>query len=810
MNYLKQSNSGFTKKRRIQRGAAGISLVLAMGGMVSELAVAQETAIQHQAQRFTLDLPPQDLANALNTFSAISRTQISAPSRYLKGKSSQLVRGEYTVAEALDILLAETGLQARKAGDNSYTIAPLKSQSPANGREDLGSMQVKGAYVVNDRLDTATGLGLTLQETPQSVSIMTAQRIEDQGLRSLRDVVNNAAGISSKALDSSRDGFSGRGYDVTNYQIDGIPVHWEGGSSAGETQLDMALYERVEIVRGATGLLTGAGNPSASINLVRKHADSKEFAGYVSVGASRWDTYTTTADVSAPINSSGSVRARTVLVYEDGDSYVDYAGNEKTVVYGVIDADLTDNTLLSFGISYQDNEPEASQWGGLPIFFSDGTRTDWSRSKTTAADWTYWATEHETYFVNLAHNFYNGWKIELNANRMVSSSEMKLLYLSGSPDPQTGLGMNASPARFDNERTQGDYGVRISGFYDLLNREHEIVFGASHSEQDFIYNRYGRTDPPAVGNFFEWDGSFPEPEWLEKSRFTDTTTEQIGYYLATRLSITDRFKTVLGTRVADWEKTDHLNDAEFGDTGVMVPYAGVLYDLTDNHTLYASYTEIFQPQDKQDENDVFLDPLTGINKEVGIKSSFFQDKLHTTVTYFQVEQENFGLLVEDELNPQNNYYIPIDGIESDGFELEVTGELAPGWKVSGNYTHFDPTADLKDSGDAKTVNTRFPRKLLRLFTTYQWTDLTLGGGVNWEGENYTEVTNPGTGETERAEQKAYTLVNLMARYQIDKNLSAQVNIDNLFDKTYYSQIGFYTQLAYGEPRNISVNLKYEF
>lgn len=252
---------------------------------------------------------------------------------------------------------------------------------------------------------------------------------------------------------------------------------------------------------------------------------------------------------------------------------------------------------------------------------------------------------------------------------------------------------------------------------------------------------------------------------------------------------------------------------DYGDDGVVVPYAGLLYDLTPNHTLYTSYAEIFRPQDEQDRNGNLLDPLTGKNTEIGLKSRFLNDQLHTTVTYFFTQQDNRAVtdpdFVPPEDDPTRSAYIEADGVESDGFELEVVGEIMPGWDISANYTQFDATLE-DNGGDARVVNTRFPDKLLRLFTTYEWQKWTFGGGINWEGETFTEVTNPATGETEKAKQEAYSLVNLMARYAFDDQLSAQINIDNALDEEYFSQIGFFTQLAHGEPRNISVKVKYTF
>ena len=696
------------------------------------------------------------------------------------------------------------------ADTNSASVPPEQENVV-----ELETFSVEAEYVVNERLDTATGLGLTLMETPQSVSILTHEQIEDQNLDSLTDVVNNAAGISSKAYDSSRNAFSSRGFDVTNYQIDGIPVTWDGGSSAGETQTDTALYERIEIVRGATGLLTGAGHPSASINLVRKHADSEELSGYVSGSAGSWNTYGVTADVGAGLNESGSIRGRFVTSYEEGDSYVDYAGNEKSVFYGVVDADLSDDTTVSFGASYQENNPTASQWGGLPIFFSDGSMTDWDRSKTVGADWTYWATDHTTLFANLEHNFAQGWQLKVNANKTESTSDMRLLYLFGAPDPVTGEGMGAFPARYDNRRTQYDVGARLSGWYDLFGRQHEVVLGATRSLQDFEYYSWTADSSSAVGNFFEWDGSYPQPGWSDRYKFSDEITIQTGYYAATRISVSDALKVVVGARVSDWERTgdNYGTEVDYSESGVLTPYAGVLYDLTDAHTLYASYTEIFQPQNYQDRNGDYLDPVTGKNYEVGLKSRFFDDNLHATVTVFRTQEDDVALedpdFVPDPASNQLVAYVAADGVETEGYEVELVGDITEQWQISVSYTDFEATQQDSD-GSSNTVNTRFPSELFRLFTRYQWNQLTVGGGVNWEGRSYTDVTNTGTGEPATVEQEAYALVNLMARYRFNEQLSAQLNVDNLFDETYYSQIGFYTQLAYGEPRNVTATVKYQF
>ncbi len=670
-------------------------------------------------------------------------------------------------------------------------------------------------FTTNERLDTATGLGLTLQETPQSVSVMTAERIVDQDLDSLTDVVKNAPGISARGLDSSRQSFAARGFSIDNYQIDGVPMTWSSGGDAGETQTDPVLFERIEVVRGATGLLTGAGNPSASINLVRKHADSKELTSSARISAGRWDTYGATADVSAGLNSSGSVRGRTVIKYEESDSFRDLAGDEKTVLYGVLEADVTDNTLVRLGASYQDNDPTASTWGGLPTWHSDGSRTNWDRSKTIAPEWGSWASEVQNQYLDVIHEFGNGWTAKFNINRNLNEADLLLLYMSGTVDQQTGLGLSPSPYNAGTERDQISYSVQINGTYDLFGQTHDLTLGAIDMSQDFLSETRSRTNVAPIGNFLEWDGNYPQPDWGAKSVAVDTSMEQTGFYAATRLSFTDDLKVILGSRVADWEQsgTSYGSPVDYGDDGVVIPYAGVLYDLTDRHRVYASYTEIFKPQSEKDLNDNQLDPIVGESKEIGLKSRFFDDALHTTITYFSILQDNLAQPAGDPITrPDGTPFQPYraaEGAESKGYEIEVVGQLMPGWDVSFSYTDFDV-----EDADGNEVNTDQPHELLKLYTTYRFRNeldkLTVSGGVNWEGSNHTDATNPVTGEPQRLEQDSFALVSLMARYDFTANLSAQINVDNLLDKEYYSQIGFYNQLEFGQPRNFTVSLDYSF
>lgn len=696
----------------------------------------------------------------------------------------------------------------------SVALSPL---SMAASEESIETVTVTGKYTVNKSIDTATGLGLTLRETPQSVTVFTAERIKDQNLNDIIDVVNNTVGVSSSQMDNVRNNMQSRGFKVSNYQIDGVPLAWSLAGDAGETSADVSIYERVEFVRGATGLMTGVGDPSASINLVRKKADQTEFTGYIDADMGRWDKKQITMDVAGGLNEAGTVRGRVVGKYLDTDSVQDHFEERQDVLYGVIEADLTKNTILRLGGHYQNRDPKGASWGALPGFYSDGTQTDWSRSKTTAADWTNWETTAQNYFASVDHMFNNGWELKLNYNNLKNEKDTKLLYVYGSLDKNTGSGLVAQRYRSFGSTTQESFDLQLKGDYQLFGQQHDFVLGALHSEQKG--KTHTRDPDPLIGgtswdavpvnNFFT-PNEIAEPNWTAESTLRDDNeTEQTGYYASTRLSITDHFKLIAGGRVASWERHryNYGSYEDYGDDNVFIPYFGALYDLTDQHRVYASYTEIFTPQDNRDINGNSIDPLTGTNTEVGLKSVFFDGKLQTSFAVFQIKQDNLaqdsGLTIPN-TNNETAYYAA-QGTESKGFEAEVIGQITDGWNLSAGYSQFKA-----EDAEGEKVNTTSPRKQLKLFTTYQFVEnlpaLTIGGGVNWQSDIYAESAGV------RLSQESYALVNLMARYEINSDMYLQLNVENLLDEEYYSYLtggtgGLYN---YGTPRNANLRFSYNF
>lgn len=704
-----------------------------------------------------------------------------------------------------------------------------QAQSTDAGTTSMPQVQVQaqklddiGSYTIG-RTRTATPLDMSLRDTPQSVSVITQQRIEDQGLLTITDVANNVTGVSVNQYETHRGSFTARGFEVTNLQIDNIPTTWDAAWSAGEVLGSLALYDRVEVVRGATGLMTGAGTPSAALNLVRKRAFSKKLGGTVEATVGRWDKRRAMADVSTPLNESGSVRGRFVAEYSEGDSWVRYLENKDRTVYATIEADVGRDGTFSAGFSRQKMSPRGSMWGGLPYRYTDGSIIPADRAKTTGTPWTGYENQYDNFFADYEHRFSNGWNLRFTYTDATRDGDSHLLYLSGVPDRVTGAGLAAFSGSYVIQTKQKDFGVHASGPFSLFGREHQAAVGYLHANTDFYANNRLATYPnggDTVLDFNNWNpASYPVPVWGEQSRYESSETTQQGLYGMARFTLTDRLKAIVGARVTKYEKDGGglwADPYSIKYSNEVTPYAGLVFDLNDTYSLYASHTSIFQPQSQKNLAGDLLDPIEGKANEVGVKAEFFDRRVNASLSAFHLKQDNLaqaaGMIDRDgptgPLLPEA-YYRGAEGATSKGIEADVSGEIIPGLNASIGYAIFR----AKDATGVD-FNSIYPRKTLRAFTSYRlpgaWSKLTVGGGVNWEGRSYTTDLTTAPGIDGRMEQESYALVNLMARYEITKQLSAQLNVNNVTDKTTFAMFAAYNQITYGAPRNASLTLRYRF
>lgn len=802
------------------------ALALACALATSLMAAAPSARAQQSTGTTTqavlaFDQPAQPLGEAVNALARHARVQIIFAASATEGFSAPALRGSYTVRQALDRLLAGTGLMASQSG-NAFTIQ-AQTRSPETALKAVtvtaqyglgGATEGTGQYTTG-AMNTATRMALSPRETPQSVSVLTRAQIDDQNLTTLDDAVQQITGLTmQKGYYTGDSGsFNARGFPVSNLLLDGVPTSAGANGTFNADNDALDIYDRVEVVRGATGLTTGAGTPSAAINLVRKRPTA-EIERYVMLSAGSWDNYRAMVDAGGPLNEAGTLRGRAVATVQDSDKFYDVAHDRNHQLYGILEADLTPDTMATLGFHYRkvDND---GLLPGLPTNPDGSFLSGVSRSTNLANDFDYWKQTDQTVFAELIHNFANGWQAKAAAVWKRPEQDMVFsgLYRNGGI-----LRQNTQSYRLDNE--QDSYDLSLNGPFSLFGRTHELMLGASYRSRDNLnwggWAAYSWTaDGPAVDPY-NWDSSAVRKPDIDMTLWgIDATTRQKAVYAATRLNISDPLKVIIGTRI-DWYRHDnHRNDTSYRVNQELTPYFGAIYDLDDQHSAYASWTEIFEPQGSYDSSGKLLDPITGTNYEIGIKGKYFGGRLNASLAAFLIKQQNRAT---DDLAGPNpcpgsawGYCQRASGeVESKGIELEVSGALTPDWQLMAGYTYVAAkyTKDAERSNIGRLLNPSLPRHQFKLSTSYR-----LPGELRrWRvGGNLYAQNGIKASEDSRIRQSGYAVVGLHTAYSVDKQTEIRLNIHNLFDKRYYQTIGWDAGgNVFGTPRNFTLSAQYSF
>ncbi|OYU08027.1 MAG: TonB-dependent siderophore receptor [Pseudomonas sp. PGPPP1] len=790
--------------------------LMAVGLPLSFAQAATPAASEASGQRLNFNIAAQSLTDALDQFAQQSGYQIIYDATQAAGLRSTPLSGEHTPQQALSILTSGTRARYSQPNASSFVIdipaatgdtlqlsaVSISGKAPGSITEGTGSYTTQSS-------SSSNRLNIALKETPQSVTVITQQRIADQKMSNLTDAMEATSGITvvREGQGADSDAYYSRGFAISNFEVDGVPT----SSRMDNYTQNTAMYDRVEVVRGATGLISGMGQPSATINLIRKRPTATPQAS-ISGEAGTWDRYGTSVDVSGPLNDAGNIRGRMVLDYKNQHSWVDRYKQDTNLVYGISEFDLSESTLLTLGFSYQTVHTNAPPRSGFPLFDSAGGRTDFKRSFNTATDWSFYDHDQTSYFASLEHQFDNGWSAKLDFTHTDNQYDSAISYLYGDIDPATGLGAAVLPNKFKGNPKQNAIDVYVTGPFELLGREHELIAGVQLSQirntnaPDYGGWMRGGYDG-SIGPVYDWDGSAPKPSF-EKKGEEDFKENQYSAYLTSRWHLNDATSLILGGRLINWKQTDdvtytaagyddiHLNREE---NGVFIPYGGIVYDLSDIWSVYASYTKIFSPQSDQTVTGSYLAPLEGTGYELGVKGSFNDDMLNASLALFKLEQDNLSQPDGNNLTPTSfQAYKAVQGTTTQGVELELNGELAQGWNVAGGYTY-----SVSTDADDQRIATQIPRHSVKMFTTYRLSGpldkLTVGGGFNWQSKTGFDL--------KYYTQDSYAVANLLARYQITPNLSASVNLNNVFDKEYFTTT---SAGVYGAPRNVMTGFKYDF
>lgn len=798
---------------------------LVLGALTGAATAHGQDAVEPAAAQVLFNVAAGPLDQALSQFGRQAAIALSTDARMTGGKTSPGLQGTYSVEQGLARLLAGTGLALVKTARGDFLLTPVTSGS---GPLEVAPTSIEGKVLGNTTegsgsyttgaMQSATKLNLSLRETPQSVTVMTRQRLDDQDLANLDEVVQSTPGLTIRRTGPQRSSYYARGFSLDNIMYDGLPTSLDSSQLSQDLlSADMAMYDRVEIVRGATGLMQGAGNPAAAVNLIRKRP-TREFQASLEGSMGSWDRYRSEMDLAGPLNDSGTLRGRMVGAYQTQNSFRDVLDNERSLFYGIIEADLDEDTTLTLSASRQQDNNNGNGWTGLPVGF-DGSDLHLSRSASLSNDWEYWNKTSTSAYAALEHALANGWKLNVSATRTWADLDMLGTYLLGRTATRT---YDQFVGAGSYSETQNSFDANASGPFRVLDREHELVVGASHRRVVFNGDVPNNILLKSNIDIYNWDsGAVPEVAEQTKYGWQNTNAKLNSAYLTTRLNLADPLKLILGSRL-DWY--ENVTTAPYRNTETklkvtrhVTKYAGLIYDLDEHHSAYVSYTDIFKPQSYFDTAGSIIAPITGKNYEMGIKGEYFDGALNASIAIFQLDQENRAKAITDQglcpSYPIRSCYEAAGKVRSKGIELEVQGQLTPDWQLGAGYTFAEAkyVKDANTANEGRLFDTDIPRHLFKMSTTY-----TLPGAFNqWRigSSLYRQNRIYNRGTTYMIEQDAYTLVDFMLGFKPTEHIDARLNLNNAFDTRYYNSLSSSVTVPsniYGEPRNLMLSVKYSF
>ena len=670
-------------------------------------------------------------------------------------------------------------------------LAPL---APTWAQDSSTQSVVITAKRANRISSGATGLPLEVKDTPQSISILSQQELSDFGLTGSNSALRLATGLDVEAYETNRSVYNARGFEVQMTQIDGLGVSNSWGTVVGE--LDTYLFDSIELIRGANGLLTGVGNASGTINYVRKRPLNKD-ASEFQLGAGSWGQARAAVDVNRVLSADGAWAGRLVAVHEDKDSYLRALHDRNTTVYGVVDGQIGDNGTLTVGFTHSDAQQDSPMWGSLTLNYTDGTGAHFDRSSSTSQDWTYWDTQTNSVFVEYSHQLGADWQAQVTLDHSRSKEATKLLYAytnSGGLNADN-TGLLGWPYRSATDTERSLFDAKLTGRFQAFGQRHELIAGLTHSRQKFNTDTWATADFLALPAFPYGGDVYPEPTWAARAPSSAGETRLTRAYAATRWALSDRLKAIAGLNAI---RLQRIGNSVYGavaaptppDTEEISPYAGLTYDFTPQVLGYVSYSDIFQNQDQYDINRDYLDPAQGVNTELGVKAEWLGGQLLTTAALFSAEQK--GLATWAGKNQGQDYYVGKD-VRSRGIELEASGRLGPDTTLGLGLTHLKLTGpdgrDIYEWVPRNTLRARFSSRLAAL------PPLRYGASVQWQSA---------ASKAGGARQGAYAVANAFVAWAVNEHTTLRLNVDNLFDKTYID--GLVYGAIYGAPRSASLTL----
>lgn len=702
-----------------------------------------------------------------------------------------------TCMSASPLVLAQATDDAGTSGSRSSSRLDTITVY-GNRLYEMPSSELTKGYSV-DSVTVGSKAPSALRDVPQSVSVVTHDAIRDQNFHTLDEAARHIPGLSVSPNDAGRSSIFSRGYEYDQNQIDGLPAPM---TSITGTVPDLAMFDRIEVLRGPSGLFSSTSELGGIVNLVPKRP-TRDFQGLTTVGYGSWNQNYEQVDLSGPLNKAGSVRGRMVINRNHTNGYAKHNHNTSNDFYGILEADLDKDTRAT--LMYIHNSRDLVPNNGAPAKDSEGHLLNGHRNQLYGARWNDYSGSQNDWVAELSHHFSNGGYGHAGARYSNRNADYNYAFAGSIPDQNGEMSVRGNSADVSENSFSAD--ASYSQPFSTFGNVSEYIVGADYKR----YNTNTRTgsgilpQKTTIGDFLD----YPYYDVLNytgsgiRHRHTNETQDEYGLYGKLTFRPFSRLAVIAGARLSNYRvravthgSPDSV-DKRSGH-GEFTPYGGLVFDVDSHHSLYASYSQVLVPQTDTNQNDQIIQPRKGEQYEAGIKGTYMDGKLNGHISGFRLTDKNRA---SAPANGDSSYSVARGKSRVEGVEVELTGAITPDWNIIAGYTYADTKTE---KGDA--VAYPQSRHTGTLWSTYHfdhgWADnLTVGGGMTAHSS-----IESGAG----IKAGGYTTFDTMLAYDFTSRLRGQLNVNNIFDRKYHERVGQpFTFNMYGAPRSAVASLSYQ-
>ncbi|ATN12910.1 TonB-dependent siderophore receptor [Pseudomonas sp. FDAARGOS_380] len=666
---------------------------------------------------------------------------------------------------------------------------------------DLESAQgpVQGYHAT--RSASATRTDTSIHETPQSISVVSKDVVEDLGATRLQDALDYAGGVG-RANNFGGQGlttFTVRGFTSGEFYRNGFPIN-----RGYPNMPDANTIERLEVLRGPATMLYGRGDPGGTFNVVSKQPLAERT---VTLGSQLNDQGMKrgTLDASGPLDEEGRLAYRLNVVGEGGDTFRDHVETERYGVTPVITWQATDDTKVTFeGDFMRNNHP------------LDRGLTRFPNQRGTPSRDTFWGdkdagklhNDNNMAQLRFEHALSDNWTLGGGFQWLDGSLKGNAIEANGpgslGADGRT-LQRNFNYRKL--EWTDKDYQLNLTGHFSTGGFDHTLLTGIEY--EDYDYKSIIQRSSAAAGTYpidiFDPVYGQPRPALTRTPTHDKENLKTYAAFVQDQVALTERLKVLAGARFERFEHDyqNYVGKSWQAADNAVTPRVGVIYDLTDTVAVYADAARSFKPNTGASREGGGFAPEKGKSYEMGIKWEALDRQLSVDAAIYQIEKKN--VLTTDPVD--NTFSVAAGQVRSRGFDLNVAGNLTPEWRVIGGYAYVDAEVTRDNTLRSGTRLMNIPRNSFSLLNVYEFQDGALKGLGLGAGGKYVDQRAGQTANTAFS-MDAYTVVDLLGYYKVNEQVRLNLDVKNLFNRE-YEEGAFGNIYAYpGAPRTVQVGIAY--